>query len=129
MSECLYTEKDTSPLIKQIKNSSVPNYLNRPKLKKKLTKSGLIFPKKQTKSCTHLLKRYIKQKYFVSYVQWSYLFYSFLQLLYEETFKCNEIHTSFRSESSKLKLGRNRQDRKTMLKTLRFKDFARFKVE
>ena len=53
----------------------------------------------------------------------------FHQPLYEEPNKNNKIHTSCRSESSKLKLGRNRLTKETMLKTLRYKDFARFEVE
>ena len=49
--------------------------------------------------------------------------------LYESPIKYNKIHTSCRSESSKLKLGHNRQTKETMLKTLIFKDFARFAFE
>ena len=41
----------------------------------------------------------------------------------------NKIHTSWKSESSKLKLGQNRQNTETMLKTLRFKGYARFEFE
>ena len=37
--------------------------------------------------------------------------------MYEEAIKCNKMHTSCISESSKLKLGRNRQNKETMLKT------------
>ena len=51
------------------------------------------------------------------------------QSLYEEAIKYNKIHTYCRSESSKLKLGHNRQTKETMLKTLRFKKFARFEFE
>ena len=53
----------------------------------------------------------------------------FHQSLHEEAIKYKEIHTSYRRKSSKLNLGRNRQNKETMLKTKRFKDFARFKVE
>ena len=49
--------------------------------------------------------------------------------MYEEAIKHKKIYTSCRSETSKLKNGRNIQTKEKMLKTFRFKDFARFEVE